>query len=154
MPLPRTFKMLSLLLALGTALAAPVQAQSLTQVLESARSYDAAWQAARAQLDASTSRADQARAGLLPSAALSAGLVRANTDIHTSVPVPLPNSGQTTQSLGVNASQPLYRPANRITLEQGLRGIDLAQQGFENVSNITGGSDAWSHEFDPLVPLY
>ena len=127
MPLPRTFKMLSLLLALGTALAAPVQAQSLTQVLESARGYDAAWQSARAQLDASTSRADQARAGLLPSAALSAGLVRANTDIHTSVPVPLPNSGQTTQSLGVNASQPLYRPANRITLEQGLRGIDLAQ---------------------------
>lgn len=30
----------------------------------------------------------------------------------------------------------------------------LAQQGFENVSNITGGIDAWSHEFDPLVPLY
>ena len=127
MPLPRTFKMLSLLLALGTALAAPVQAQSLTQVLESARGYDAAWQSARAQLDASTSRADQARAGLLPSAALSAGLVRANTDIHTSVPVPLPGSGQTTQTVGVNASQPLYRPANRITLEQGLRGIDLAQ---------------------------
>ena len=30
----------------------------------------------------------------------------------------------------------------------------LAQQGFENVSNITGGIDAWSHEFDPSVPLY
>ena len=30
----------------------------------------------------------------------------------------------------------------------------LAQQGFENVSNITGGIYAWSHEFDPSVPLY
>lgn len=30
----------------------------------------------------------------------------------------------------------------------------LAQQGFEDVSNITGGIDAWSHELDPSVPLY
>ena len=30
----------------------------------------------------------------------------------------------------------------------------LAQQGFENVSNITGGIDAWAHEFDPSVPVY
>ena len=127
MPMPRTFKTLTLFLALGSALAAPVQAQSLSELLESARSYDAAWQSARAQLDASTSRADQARAGLLPSAALSAGIARAHTDISTSVPVQLPNASQTTQTLGVNASQPLFRPANRITLQQGLRGIDLAQ---------------------------
>lgn len=126
MPLPRFFS-LRLFLALGAAVAMPAQAQSLSELLESARGYDAAWQSARAQLDASTSRADQARAGLLPSAALSAGVSRANTDINTSVPVPLPNASQTTQSLGVNASQPLFRPANRITLQQGLRGIDLAQ---------------------------
>ena len=30
----------------------------------------------------------------------------------------------------------------------------LAQQGFESVSNITGGIDAWTHELDPSVPLY
>ena len=30
----------------------------------------------------------------------------------------------------------------------------LAQQGFENVSNITGGIDAWSYELDPSVPVY
>ena len=126
MPLPRSFS-LPLFLAFAAAFAIPVQAQSLSELLESARGYDAAWQSARAQLDASTSRAEQARAGLLPSAALSAGVSRANTDISTSVPVPLPNASQTTQSLGVNASQPLFRPANRITLQQGLRGIDLAQ---------------------------
>ncbi len=133
MPLPRIFS-LPLFLALGAVLAAPVKAQSLSQLLESARGYDAAWQSARAQLDASTSRAEQARAGLLPSAALSAGVSRANTDISTSVPVPLPGASQTTQTLGVNASQPLFRPANRITLEQGLRGIDLAQAQLDAVT--------------------
>ena len=36
-------------------------------------------------------------------------------------------SGMTTQSVGINASQPLYRPANRIALQQGLHGVDLAR---------------------------
>lgn len=30
----------------------------------------------------------------------------------------------------------------------------LAHQGFEYVANITGGINAWSHEFDSSVPLY
>ena len=30
----------------------------------------------------------------------------------------------------------------------------LAQQGFDNVSNITGGIDAWSLSADPSVPRY
>ena len=30
----------------------------------------------------------------------------------------------------------------------------LQQQGFAQVTNITGGIDAWSRELDPSVPLY
>ena len=30
----------------------------------------------------------------------------------------------------------------------------LEQQGFAQVSNITGGINAWSRELDPSVPLY
>jgi len=30
----------------------------------------------------------------------------------------------------------------------------LDQQGFAQVTNITGGIDAWSREFDTSVPLY
>ena len=30
----------------------------------------------------------------------------------------------------------------------------LAQQGFAQVTNITGGIDAWSRELDPSIPLY
>ncbi|MBI3100073.1 MAG: TolC family outer membrane protein [Burkholderiales bacterium] len=117
------FRMLPLTLALGAALAAPAQAQSLTELVESARAYDSAWQSAQAQLEAALRRADQAHAGLLPSAGLSAGVSRSNTDI-TRPPVDR-NSG--TQNLALSASQPLYRPANRIAYEQGQRGVDVAQ---------------------------
>ncbi|GAA4421221.1 TolC family outer membrane protein [Acidovorax lacteus] len=120
MTLPR---LLPLTFALGLCLALPVQAQSLMELVESARKYDSTWQAARAQLDAAERRADQARAGLLPSAALSAGVTRAQTDV-TRPPV---DRSATTQTLGVNASQPLYRPANRIALQQGERGVEVAQ---------------------------
>ena len=37
------FRMLPLTLALGAALAAPAQAQSLIELVESARAYDSTW---------------------------------------------------------------------------------------------------------------
>ena len=115
-------RLLPLTLALTAALCAPAQAQSLSQLVEAARSYDTVWQAARLQLDAASSRAEQARAGLLPSAGLTAGVSRSNTEV-TRPPVDFNGS---TQSVGVSASQPLYRPANRINYQQGQRGIDVA----------------------------
>ena len=114
---------LILTLALGAAFAAPAQAQSLLELVEAARGYDSAWQSAQAQLEAAARRADQARAGLLPSAGLTAGISRANTDVSR----PSINYNGTTQSMAISASQPLYRPANRIGYEQGQRGIDVAQ---------------------------
>lgn len=114
-------------LALGCAALAPVQAQSLVELLNAARSYDAPWQSAKAQLDASVARADQARAGLLPSAALSGSVSRAHNELSASTLPSRATSGMTTQSVGINASQPLYRPANRIALQQGLHGVDLAR---------------------------
>lgn len=124
------FRLLPLSLALGMALCAPAQAQSLMELLESARTYDTSWQSARLQLDAAARRADQARAGLLPSAGLSAGLSRANTDVSR----PPVEKTATTQTLGVNASQPLYRPANRINLKQAQRGVDVAQAQLDAAS--------------------
>ena len=59
---PRPFSLSVLFLALGAALSAalcaPVHAQSLTELVESARTYDTTWQAARAQLDAAARRAE------------------------------------------------------------------------------------------------
>lgn len=123
----RPFPLSVLFLALGATLSAPVQAQSLLEMVESARTYDTTWQSARAQLDAAARRADQARAGLLPSAALSAGLNRSNVELSRP---PVENTG-TTQTMGVNASQPLYRPANRINFQQGQRSVEVAQAQLE-----------------------
>ena len=121
------FRPTHLTLALGAALSAllcaPVHAQSLVELVESARTYDTTWQAARAQLEAAARRADQAQAGLRPSAALTSGVTRAQTDVSR----PDVERTANTQTLGVNASQPLYRPANRIAVEQGERGVDVAQ---------------------------
>ncbi len=115
----------SVSLAVGAAWAAATgaQAQSLAELAQLARGYDAPWQAAKAQYEAAASRAEQARAGLLPSAALTGSASYGRTDVSRP-PIDL---HAPTQTLGVVASQPLYRPANRITFEQGQRGVDLAR---------------------------
>jgi outer membrane protein len=118
-----------LTLAVAAAFAAPAQAQSLRVLVETARQYDASWQAAQAQLEAAQHRAEQARAGLLPSAGLSAGVSRTQQGSNQ-----LPQDVRlTNQTLGINASQPLYRPANRISLEQAQRGVDAAQAQLDAV---------------------
>ncbi|MCM2347161.1 MAG: TolC family protein, partial [Acidovorax soli] len=109
-------------LALATALCTPAQAQSLLQLVDAARGYDTVWQAAKLQLDAASSRAEQARAGLLPSAGLSAGVSRTSTEVTR----PSVDFNGSSQNLGVSASQPLFRPANRINFQQGQRGVDVA----------------------------
>jgi outer membrane protein len=118
-------RLLSVSLAVGAAWAAATgaQAQSLAELAQLARGYDAPWQAAKAQYEAAASRAEQARAGLLPSAALTGSASYGRTDVSRP-PIDL---HAPTQTLGVAASQPLYRPANRITFEQGQRGVDLAR---------------------------
>ncbi len=117
------FRFLSLSVALAAAFSAPVRAQSLLDLYESARAYDATWQSAKAQYDANLFRAEQAKAGILPSANLSAGVSRSNFE-NT---VPLVDRGITTQNATVSASQPLYRPANFATWQQGKRQVELAQ---------------------------
>jgi outer membrane protein len=116
-------RLLPLSVALGAAFAGTAHAQSLLELYESARAYDATWQSAKAQYDANLFRAEQAKAGILPSANLSAGASRSNFE-NT---VPAVDRGITTQTATVSASQPLYRPANFAAWEQGKRQVELAQ---------------------------
>ena len=60
------------ILALFAAMTLPAQAQSLVELYESARAFDAAYQSAKSQYEANQFRADQARAQTLPSVGLSA----------------------------------------------------------------------------------
>ncbi len=113
-------------LAMGLAfLASAAQAQSLLDLYESARGHDAAWQSARAQYDAAVARAEQARAGLLPQAGLSATASQSQFDNNT--PGQVVNRDYRTRSATLSASQPLYRPANLATFEQGQRQAQAAQ---------------------------
>jgi outer membrane protein len=124
------FRFLPLTVALAAAFAQPASAENLLQLYESARAYDATWQSAKAQYDANLFRAEQARAGILPSANLSSGVTRSNFE-NT---VPLVDRGITSQTATISASQPLYRPANFATWEQGKRQVELAQAVLTSAS--------------------
>ncbi|MEO8249699.1 MAG: TolC family outer membrane protein [Burkholderiales bacterium] len=105
------------------ALAGGAKAQSLVELYDSARGYDASFQGVRAQFDAAAFRADQARAGLLPSAGLTAGVSRSNFE-NTTPPV---DRDYGTRNVGVSAAQPLYRPANSALYEQAKKQVDVAR---------------------------
>lgn len=112
---------------LGCLVTGTAAAQNLQQVYELARGFDSSFQSVQAQYDAAVSRSGQARAGLLPSVGLSGGVSRALNE-NTS---PAFTRNVTTQSVGVSASQPLYRPANRIAFEQSQRAIEVAQSQLD-----------------------
>ncbi len=121
----KTFRLLPLTLAVGAALALPVRAQSLLDLYESARGYDAAYQSAKAQYDANLYKADQAKANLLPTVGLAASA--SSTTFNNETTNPTSSRTFDTQSTSVSLSQPLYRPANLASYEQGKRQADLAE---------------------------
>ena len=117
---------LSMSIAMATALlglASQAQAQNLVDLYESARSFDANYQSARLQYEANLAKADQAKAGILPTAGVSAGTGRTSFNNNN----PLVDRAYNTQNASITASQPLYRPANWATYEQGLKQVDLAK---------------------------
>ena len=121
----KTFRLLPLTLAVGAALALPVRAQSLLDLYESARGYDAAYQSAKAQYDANLYKADQAKANLLPTVGLAASA--SSTTFNNETTNPTTSRTFDTQSTSVSLTQPLYRPANLASYEQGKRQADVAE---------------------------
>ena len=126
-----TFRLLPLFVAIGAALALPAQAQSLIELYQSARSFDASYQSAKSQFDATLAKAEQAKSAILPTANLALGLSRSTQEV---VPDLGPSSNRSfgTQSATVSASQPLYRPANWASYQQGLKQLDLAQAQLQS----------------------
>ena len=120
----KMFRLLPLFAAISASLALPVQAQSLVKLYESARSFDAVYQSAKSQFDATLAKADQAKAAILPTANLALGMSRSNQDITPDVGS---NRSYGTETATVSASQPLYRPANWASYQQGVKQVDLAQ---------------------------
>jgi outer membrane protein len=111
--------------AIGLALAGAAHAEGLLEMYEDARAYDATWQSAKAQYDANLYHAEQARAGILPQAGLTAGVGRSKVEVNAP---PLPSDHSFgTQNATISASQPLYRPANLASWRQAQRQMQQAE---------------------------
>ena len=140
--------------ALASALlvvATPVSAQSLVDLYQSARAFDANFQSAKLQYDANLAKADQAKAGILPTAGLSAGATRNNLE-NTNPALTALNRTFSSQTAAVTASQPLYRPGNLAAYQQGLKQVDLAKAQLDTAAQdlIVRTSQAY---FDVLAAM-
>jgi outer membrane protein len=103
-------------LAVGMLLGSSMtQAQSLVDLYKEASAYDAVFQAAKAQYEANLARAEQAKAGLRPTANLSANISRSDFENNN----PKVDRQFGAQGATLSANQPLYRPANKATAAQG-----------------------------------
>ncbi|RZL43689.1 MAG: channel protein TolC [Variovorax sp.] len=116
-------------LLLAAVLATPAHGQGLVTLYEAARGYDATYQGALAQYDASIARAAQAKAGILPQVGVQAGVTRTDLEIDVISGAPRGSASRayTAQNIGISASQPLYRPAAWAAYEQGQRQAGIAR---------------------------
>ena len=121
---------LNLALALGTAFGAMsvARAQSLYELYEAARAYDATYLSARALADSAQYKAAQADALLLPSANLQAGATHSNVD-----PVTGANKASDSTSLVVSGRQPLFNRTSSATVSQARKLLALSRFDLETV---------------------
>lgn len=124
---PMTPRLTILALALGM-MGATAQAQSLKQLYEIARTYDAPVLAARAQAESTQYAVTRAQGALLPSASLSGSATRADTD----PPGPGGSLGSNNQRIDFSARYPLFNRTNNVTLEQARRSDEVSQADLAN----------------------
>ena len=115
-------RFLPISLAISAAFAGSAQAQNLMSLFETARGFDATYKAAQYQYTANLSKGEQAKAVLLPTVGLSANMNKTDVDLIAAAQTVSSQSRAATLS----ASQPLYRPANSATYQQGMRQLELA----------------------------
>lgn len=108
-------------LALGPC--ATANAQSLLELYQAARQYDATYLSAKALAESAQYRAGQSEALALPSAALTAQAGRGHTDL----PTPLPSRSTSTSGIAIDGRQPLFNRPNSLTIEQAHKNVDIAR---------------------------
>ena len=119
------FRLLPLSVALATTAALPARAQNLVTLYEAARAFDAGYQSAQYQFEATVAKSEQARAGTLYKIDLTAG---ASISAIDNTLAGSKQGGYDVQSATLSGSQPLYRPGNQIVFEQSKRQIDVEEQ--------------------------
>ena len=120
----------ALVLAFG---ATGAQAQSLSEVVQAARGYDATYLGARSNADAVHYRYEQARSVHLPTAGLQVQAGRSDATAPTlggtGTQTGVVDETQKTTSVGatVNAQQNLYNRANDLSIDQAQKNEEIAQ---------------------------
>jgi outer membrane protein len=125
------FRTLPLTAALALAFASPVQAQSLVEMYDAARSYDAGFISAKAQFEANLAKANQTLGGILPNITLSASASRTRFDLRYDGQAPVPRNFYGSGVAGVSLVQPIYRPAAWAAYRQGGRLLEQAAALYE-----------------------
>jgi outer membrane protein len=115
-----------LALAAGLLLAGAAQAQSLQELYEAARGYDATYLASRNSADAAAARAAQAESLIRPSLYLSTSGTYARTD-------PPSSAAWNTRTLqaGLSGKYSVYNASNIPTIDKARRAYALAQAELE-----------------------
>ena len=140
MSLSRTvFRTLPLATAVALAFASGAQAQSLVEMYEAARGYDAGFISAKAQFEANLAKANQTLGGILPNIALSASATRTNLDYRADSAAAAALAGQPaafqrlygTGAGAVTLTQAIYRPAAWETYRQGGYMLQQAAAQYE-----------------------
>ena len=120
---PSLFRALPLAAAMAFAFAPHAQAQSLVELYDAARGYDASYIAAKSLYEANLAKANQTLGGVLPNIALSASASRTYFNYRPDAPVPptvvAAERYYGTGSAAITLTQPIYRPAVWATYKQG-----------------------------------
>jgi outer membrane protein len=129
------FRTLPLTAAVALALTSNAQAQSLVEMFDAARGYDAGFISAKAQFEANLAKANQALGGILPNIALSASATRTYFEGRNDNGVAWPISPNPrvygTGAGSVTLTQPIYRPAAWAAYRQGGYQLQQAAAQFE-----------------------
>ncbi|MDE2400157.1 MAG: TolC family outer membrane protein [Burkholderiales bacterium] len=108
------------------------QAESLVDLFQAAKSYDAAYLAAKAQAESVQHKAAQANALHLPTVGLRGTIDRSHFDSSVNVPSATSTSGSATRKvLGLSARQPLFNRANDADVNKAEQALIAAQSDLK-----------------------
>jgi outer membrane protein len=125
---PRSPWRLWLLAAALSLGAGASRAQSLQELYEAARGFDATYLAARALLDSAQYKAEQVNALQRPSVGLTVGAARSTSDTPYTSPL---NSTANSVNAGLTGSQQLFNRANDATVQQAAKALEVSRADFE-----------------------
>jgi outer membrane protein len=123
------FRQIPLIISLACAFPLAAHAQSLVDLYESARGYDAAYMSVQRQLEASLTKSIQAKAGLLPAVTLTSAWQMNKLLVYPDLGGYPANVNRIfgSKSATVSVTHPLYRPANLAAYKQGVKAGEVAE---------------------------